>query len=199
MSYFVNTLSIRQWAATIGSRSTLPHVVRQLVWATIDRTALKRVDFPAYESTARPGFDGEIISEQSNAWVQTGRSVWELSVEGKQTAKADGDFKKRSESIPKSERDDAVFLCLTARHWQNKKTWASAQKQLGLWKDVVAFDADDIEQWMECAPGVAVWFAGQCGRRPEGVDDPRERLPLTPLDGRQIEALTETLKKYGLL
>ena len=43
-------------------------------------------------------------------------------------------------------------------------------KRLGGWKDVRILDADDIEQWMELAPGVAASFACQMGCASEGVD-----------------------------
>ena len=152
-----------------------PHVIRQLVWATVDRHHITKVDFPAYESVQRPGFDGEVICEHGNAWVPTGRSVWELSVDGKKSSKADGDFEKRTEGTPKEEREQTTYVCLTARHWQKKAEWMREREKSKAWKAVKAFDADDLEQWLEAASGVAVWFGGQIGNRPEGVDDPREK------------------------
>ena len=175
MSYFVNTMSIRRWAETTNSRAMLPHLVRQLVWATVDRHRITKVDFPAYESVQRPGFDGEVYCEDGNAWVPTGRSVWELSVDGKKSSKADGDFEKRTERTPKEEREQTTYVCLTARHWQKKAEWMREREKSKTWKAVRAYDADDLEQWIEAASGVAVWFAGQIGNRPEGVDDPLEK------------------------
>ena len=175
MSYFVNTMSIRRWAETTNSRAMLPHVIRQLVWATVDRYCISKVDFPAYESVQRPGFDGEVICDAGNAWVPTGRSVWELSVDGKNSSKADRDFDKRTSKTPKEERDQTTYVCLTARHWQKKAEWVREREKTKAWKAVKAYDADDLEQWLEAGVGVAVWFAGQIGNRPEGVDDPREK------------------------
>jgi len=53
--------------------------------------------------------------------------------------------------------------------------WEHEQRKLGNWKDVHALDADDIEQWMEQAPGVASWFAGQTGAPHQGIDDMASR------------------------
>lgn len=171
MTIFVNSQSIQRWAGTMDARSRLPHVVRQLVWGTIDRSDLRRVDFPAYESSQRPGFDGEVICDKGNAWVPEGRSVWELSVEQQSKSKADRDLKKRTDSTPPEERLSTTYVCLTARRFQDKKEWEAEQNKLGEWKEVKAYDADDLEQWMELAPGVASWFATEIGDRPEGVDD----------------------------
>ena len=44
MSYFVNALGIRQWADRVGSRYTLPQVIRRLVSATTKE--IITVDFP---------------------------------------------------------------------------------------------------------------------------------------------------------
>ena len=74
MSYFVNSLLIRHWAETTAARTMLPHIIRQLVWATIGRQHIRKIDFPAYESGQRPGFDGEVSASDGNAWVPTGQS-----------------------------------------------------------------------------------------------------------------------------
>lgn len=171
MSFFVNSQSIKRWAATMDARSRLPHVIRQLVWATIDRSQLQKVDFPAYESSQRPGFDGEVICTQGNAWVSEGRSVWELSVQNKTKAKADDDIATRTDSTSPEERAVTTYVCLTARHFQDKKNWEAEQNNLRQWKEVKAYDADDLEQWLEMAPGVAAWLAREIGESPEGVDD----------------------------
>ena len=138
MSFFVNSQSIQRWAGTMDARSRLPHVIRQLIWATIDRGNLRKVDFPAYDSSQRRGFDGEVICDKGNAWVPEGRTVWELSVEQHTTAKADRDLKKRTDSTSPEEREVTNYVYLTARHFQDKKAWEADQNKLEQWKAVKA-------------------------------------------------------------
>jgi hypothetical protein len=176
MSLFINARTIRSWAEATVARSKLPHVIRRLVWATLDRRDVQKIDFPAYESVQRPGFDGEVSCRKGNAWVPDGDSAWELSVESNVGGKANSDFDTRAKNTPADVRQKSTYVCLTARHWRDKKDWADEKRMLGEWKDVRAFDADDIEQWAETAPfGFIVWFGRQIGMRQSGVDDIAER------------------------
>ena len=204
-SYFVNTLAIRRWADRLDARSTLPLVLRQLVQATVEM--ITELDFPALESVQRSGFDGVVNCPVGNAWVPDGRSVWELSVKNGPKSKADEDFEKRTKETPHAERECTTYVSVTARHWEKKKEWAKEQAEKGHWKDVRAYDADDLEQWLESAPPVAVWFSRLIGSRPSGVDDiearwdalagcvSRRLLPSVFVSGRDenVEQLREWL------
>jgi hypothetical protein len=170
MNYFVTTQLIRRWAQErLDARSTLPHVLRRLVHATV--RSVSKVDFPAHESAQRSGFDGIIECRYGNAWVPAGRSGWELSTDKDNKGKADYDFEKRTEAVSPDEREQTAFIFVTARHWEIKSEWAATQNALGQWKEVRAYDADDIEQWLETAPAVGVWFAQLLGVRPADMDD----------------------------
>lgn len=120
MSYFVNALSIRQWADRIEARSILPQVLRRLVIATVDN--ISGIDFPAHESVQRSGFDGIVVCAQGNAWVPAGRSVWELGVNKEVKSKADQEFEKRTEKTPQEEQKSSCFVFVTPRHWEYKKS-----------------------------------------------------------------------------
>jgi hypothetical protein len=172
-SNFVHTLAIRRWADRLDARSTLPKVLRRLVRATVKKIA--ELDFPALESVQRSGFDGVVDCEEGNAWVPDGRSVWELGVNKGVKSKADEDFEKRTKETPKAEQESTTYVFVTPRHWEKKKEWASEQRGKGHWKGVRAFDADDLEQWLESAPPVGVWFGRLIGSRPIGVDDVEAR------------------------
>lgn len=169
MSYFVNARAIRHWADLIPARYALPQVLRRLVYATAKQ--LSQLDFPAYESAQRSGFDGQIECEAGNAWIPDGRSVWEFGVNQDVKGKADDDFKKRTDETPAAERSLATYVAVTPRHWEHKEAWATEQRNSGQWKDVRAYDADDLEQWSETVPSVAAWFGRLLGKRPDGVDD----------------------------
>lgn len=173
MASFISALDVRRWAEQIAARSTLPQLCRRLVHAT-DRT-VSVVDFPAHESVQRSGFDGLVVSEIGNSWVPAGRSIWELGVKKDVKGKADEDYDKRTKETPNAERLSTTYIALTARHWENKRQWAEDQSKKAEWKEVRAYDADDLEQWLETAPAVAAWFSRLVGTRPEDVDDVESR------------------------
>ncbi len=174
MNYFVRTQEIRRWAQErLDARSTLPHLLRRLVHATVEN--ISKIDFPAYESIQRSGFDGVIECQLGNAWVPSGRSVWELSVSKDCKTKAAKDFQKRTDETPENERKKSTFVFVTPRHWEKKVEWSTTATASGKWKEVRAYDADDLEQWMEAAPAVGSWFSQAIGSRPPGIDDIERR------------------------
>ena len=174
MKLFVTADSLRDWAEKLEARSVLPHVIRRLVSASVN--GITELDFPAYESVQRPGFDGVVDCSDGNAWVPKGRSVWELSTEDGVRGKATRDFDKRTihkeTSTSKPEQERSVYVYLTPRRFNQKKEWAAEQSNRGHWREVRAYDADDLEQWTESAPaGVQSWLGRRIGSRPEGVID----------------------------
>lgn len=174
MDYFVHALAIRRWADEREARFALPHVVRRLVLATVDGNP--KVDFPAYESVHRAGYDGVVVCSNGNAWVPEGRSAWELGVNKDVKRKADREFLNRTREASSEEQKKTCFIFVTPRHWKNKKAWASEQKDHGDWKDVRAYDSDDLEQWLETAPiGTIAWIGRRMGVRCDGVDDIESR------------------------
>jgi hypothetical protein len=173
MNYFVNALAIRRWADQLTARSTLPQVVRRLVHATV--RDISAVDFPAHESVQRSGFDGVVVCGRGNAWVPAGRSVWELGVTKDVKGKADVDFDKRTDEAAEAVQQEATYVAVTPRHWENKAQWAKDQAGKGKWKEIRAYDADALEQWLETAPAVAVWYGRVIGTRPQEVDDIESR------------------------
>ncbi len=169
MDLFVTAQSIRDWADTLDARSNLPHIVRRLVSATTG--GVVEIDFPAHESTQRPGFDGVVECKVGNSWVPVGRSVWELSAEDGVSAKADRDFKKRTQKTPEAEQRRCFYIFLTPRRFNSKRIWAEQKTTEGQWLGIRAYDADDLEQWIEMAPpGLIAWCGRQIGSRPFGID-----------------------------
>src|SRR3546814_3225082 len=54
--------------------------------------------------------------------------------------------------------------------WPGKAKWREAKAALNIWSDVRAYDADDIEQWLEQSPAVALAFGGELGLSGSGVE-----------------------------
>lgn len=161
----VTSTHIREWAKDRRAQGLLPVLVRRLIQATSVTTDLS---VPGGDAGSLAGFDGVVRTGQGCAWVPEGSSVWEMGCDGNPKGKADGDFEKRESQAD----DEAVFVFVTPRLWQNKDEWAKSVGERGLWKDVRAFDATDLETWLESAAGVHLWFAEQLGIAGSGIETP---------------------------
>jgi hypothetical protein len=164
----VTATEIQQWAETREAQGILPVLVRKLVQATGGRLAY--IDFPAGDSLGQPGWDGEVESHDQSSWVPQGKSFWELSCEAQPFPKANREYQKRTEQTSQDVRENATFVFVTARRWRTKKKWLREKPQANEWKEIRAYDADDLEQWLEQAPAVALWFAETLGMRGPGVE-----------------------------
>jgi addiction module HigA family antidote len=167
----IKAMQIEAWSEQLESRSDLPAFVRRLVIST--GKGLAKVDFPAFENSQRKGWDGEAISGFATPWIPLGRSGWEFGVNKDPARKAEDDFLARLKSVKPKARHETTFVFVTPRNWQGKEAWAAEKRSLGEWKDVRAFDASDLEQWLEGSPPAQAWLG--------------ERLPLGDNDVRTLE------------
>ena len=155
------------WAGRRDCESTLPELLRRLVHATID--APDRVAFPSGESVYTGGWDGIALTPVGNECVPDGWSGWELSKRGDTKTKADDDYEKRTADPQHLDPTQTVFVFVTPRRWNGKEDWVAEKKAMGTWSDVRAYDADDLEQWLERAPAVGAWLARILRKYPNGV------------------------------
>ncbi len=166
---WIKAIDLQQWAPRNEARFTLPALVRRLIWAT---TTGKRVfSFPAGEGVQRPSWDGRLEVEKGNVWVPDLASVWELSVGDPPLAKANDNYKKRTDAMSTADAAQLSFVFVTPRKWTDRHTWADQRKSEGIWKDVRVLDSDDLEHWLETAPAVDIWLARLLGKVPLGVRD----------------------------
>ncbi|CAN5371682.1 hypothetical protein BH10PSE16_BH10PSE16_02860 [soil metagenome] len=159
---------IMEWANTNAKEAqvNLPRLIRRLCF---DPPATRQLFFPAGDSTYVPGWDGVLFSEKSDAWVPVGKSYWEIGCNQDPTSKANGDYQKRSTQDGVEDRASATFIFVTPRRWTGKTSWIAEQCAKGDWADVRGYDADDLEQWLEYSPAVALQFAEELGLIGEGV------------------------------
>jgi plasmid maintenance system antidote protein VapI len=159
---------IESWAnRNIAARARLAVFLRTLVNSTgLD---LRQVDFPGNDDAERPGWDGLVEAGQGTPWIPEGRSGWEFGTTEEAGAKADGDFRKSVKATPKAERSSITFVFVTPRHWTKKAEWIETNRAKQQWKDVVAYDSSDLEQWIEQSIAGQVWFATETGDPSQGV------------------------------
>lgn len=152
---------IENWVSNnIPARTRLAVFLRTLVHST--GCGLTKVDFPGYDDAERPGWDGFIEATEGTPWVPSGQSGWEFGTNDDPRKKAEGDFEKSVKACDnKKERAEITFVFVTPRRWKQKDNWVAAKKAKGLWKDVRAYDASDLEQWLEQSLPAQAWFANE--------------------------------------
>jgi len=165
----INASDIENWADArqISSRSVLPVLVRRLIHTTTD--GVTELDFHGNEEAERKGWDGEVDTDIASDKVPAGRSGWELSCSKDLPRKPTSDISSREREIEKSERAMTSFVFVSGRRWPGKEGWAKTRRASGAWKDVRAYDADDLAQWLEYSPATQIWFAEQIDRPVDGV------------------------------
>ena len=117
----------------------------------------------------RPG-TGTALCALSRATRRcTGLSVWELSVEKSGiTAKADGDYQKRTSTPDGSPTSDAEYIEAILRPWPGRRAWAAGKNGDRRWKNIRGYGVDDIEEWLESAPVTHSWVSELLVLAPHG-------------------------------
>ncbi len=151
---------LEQWIShNILARSRLAVLLRTLVHST--GRGLTKVDFPGNDDAERPGWDGAVEANEGTPWIAAGRSGWEFGTNEDPNTKANGDFEKSIKATDTKERTETTFVFVTPRRWTGKVAWVAAKKAKGLWRDVRAYDASDLEQWLEQSLPAQAWFANE--------------------------------------
>ena len=161
----IKAMDINAWADQMKARALLAVLLRRLVHTS--GTTVTKADFPGHDLSERPGWDGQVTCEKPNPWVPAGDSGWEFGCGQDYKKKAEKDYKTRS-GLPEKERLETVFVFVTPRHWPDKAAWVAEKRAERKWKDVRAYDANDLEQWLENTPSAQVWMAQQLGIPTEG-------------------------------
>jgi addiction module HigA family antidote len=155
----IKARQIEDWAGQIDARSHLPVFLRKLVHST--GNDLRQVDFPGYDNAQRKGPDGFVEAGAATPWIPEGKSYWEFGTDKKPATKAESDYLARLTSVNTSERANSTFVFVTPRHWSGKTDWEKRKNEAGDWKAVRAFDASDLEQWLEQSVPAQIWLAEQ--------------------------------------
>lgn len=152
---------LESWANTVSSKSTLPHLVSRLIRATTPSST--KLNMSWGNSIYIGGWDSIVSCKEERAYVPLGISSWELGTDVNCKEKADNDYEKRTNNPLGVDPQNATFVFVTPRLWTKKTEWIAAKKAEGYWKDVIAYDAVDLEQWLDSAPAVDRWLSSEKG------------------------------------
>lgn len=163
------------WAGRLDARARLPELVRRLVHATLGPSEIVSINMPSAEAIQLPGVDGRTVVRSGNAFVPSGVCAWEMSTQDPPTTKAESDYRKRTVKKPAVDHTQEAFVSVTARRWPGKAKWAAERAAEGAWREVRAYDVDDLVQWLETAAGVHHWLSRLLGKVPTDVVDISDR------------------------
>ncbi|EOI3339458.1 hypothetical protein ACMSJO_000298 [Klebsiella pneumoniae] len=149
----VTATHLVQWSDKREAQGMLPILVRRLISVTSRITA---ITMPGGDSVNVPGWDGVVDVAQGNPWVPDGLSYWELGTSKDPASKANSDFEKRLEQISTAQKAQATFVFVTPRRWPGKSTWQEQARKKNAWADVLVWDADDLEAWLETSPATSL-------------------------------------------
>ncbi len=135
--------------------------------------------------------------------VPTGESFWEVGTGDNAQSKATSDYKDLTASIPKREREAAVFTFVTPlsgridwpHTWkkQSKLTWIRTRRLEEKWKDVRVVDGTMLVDWMRQFPAVERWFASQMGIPSTDIESLTERWDVIKRIGAPPELSPDVL------
>ncbi|MCY4673079.1 MAG: helix-turn-helix domain-containing protein [Bacteroidetes bacterium] len=149
------------------SQHLLPVLVRRLVKETGHE--LQDVDFPGYDNAQRRGFDGQVRAGSTALYVPAGKSVWELSTEKNPGRKAEKDYQAKLGKLPQTDQSETTYVFVSTRNWEYKHKWVEEKNGLCDWKEVRAYDASDLEQWLESTYNLRIWLAEEMKLQTHGV------------------------------
>ena len=152
---------LERWAETTLSKSNLPYLVSRLVRASTP--ASTKVNIPWGSATYIGGWDGIVNCEIETTYVPQGISLWEFGTSSDCTAKANSDYDKRKNNSIGFVPSDSTFIFVTPRLWTKKDEWIRDKKAENHWKNVIAYDSIDLEQWLDRILSVSLWLASQDG------------------------------------
>ena len=144
------------------AQELLPHLVKQLVYATIGVKSLISCRIPVGDEINRPGYDGRVETTEGSRFVPTGLSAWEMGT-GAPKNKAEKDYSSRSKAPNDIDPKTASFVFVTPHRWDGKDDWAAEKQKEGIWKNVKVIDNVEMADWIEMAPVASCWFARKIG------------------------------------
>ncbi|MEU7474380.1 hypothetical protein AB0A63_00235 [Lentzea sp. NPDC042327] len=184
-------------ASEPGFDTDLPLLVRRLIAET--GRDITRLHLPGGSGTSAGGFDGVVVAGSRTTFVPEGMSVWELSVEQAAQTKAESDYSKRLAGPDGEDPSDITYIQVGLRPWTKASRWANDHRAEGRWRDVLAYNVDDLHTWLDAAPATTAWLAERLGKSVPGVHDAQRWwdsvwLPSTtvPLDAPVVLAGRKT-------
>ena len=170
---WVSAEDLSDWANRTDGAVSLPTLLAHLIRAT--HGSAVRLRFPSDEGVRHAGWDGYTSTDTGSDYVPKGDAGWEIGTQRSNIVqKANDDYRKRTAEPAPLDPASAAYVFVTPRHWPKKDEWAKAHQDEGPWREVRAYDADDLVHWIEQMPAVGLWLAARLSKRPAGTRELEE-------------------------
>src|SRR3954454_8302276 len=114
--YLADEGDIKQWAEyRPEARHEFPRLVRRLINQTNDQVV--RLEMRTGKGTDVRGYDGIVESGRATPFVPAGLSVWELGTNADPQAKANSDYRERTNYPLGIDMATTTFVFVTPRQW----------------------------------------------------------------------------------
>ena len=143
------------------AQENFPRLIRHLL---LNTPGVSAVSVRAGNGVSVPGYDGIAQSDGAVSVLPAGSLVLEFGTDKQIGSKASEDYRKRTK------KDDAashIFVFMTPRRWSGKDGWLKERRSEGIFADVCALDADDLEAWLNISPVSHYWISEHLGKQPD--------------------------------
>jgi hypothetical protein len=164
---WIDSTDLKTWAKRRDCQGNLPFLVRSLIRATAPD--ISKILFPAGDNVSSPGLDGILEVSEGNEYIPEGFSIWEMGCNKDVKGKANKDYEKRKKNLTDIDPSETTYVFVSPRAWTKNEEWCKEKKEEGFWRDVKAYNAAKLEEWIEQAPAVGIWLGQYLGKYPKGV------------------------------
>lgn len=160
---WITALHLNHLASQRRCEELLPEIIRKLIVASCED--FPKLDLPVGDSVSKPGWDGTCKVSRAGLMVPKGQSFWEFGRSTNYFSKFKEDFEKRETQTKAEVKKRTIFIFVTPRKWSRpeKTSYLETIRVNSSWKDILIYDADNLELWLEQCPAVAIWLARELG------------------------------------
>lgn len=183
---WINSSDLVQWSISNSkdAEQNISLLIRFLIREKVSE--IESMRFPAGDATRYSGWDGILeFSSSGNSqyeFIPNGTSFWEFGTGTDYWKKANKDYKDRVNKNKGYNLKNSTFVFVTTRIWEddsqtntrNKKSktdWIRKKLSDNIFKNVIALDARDLEEWIQLCPNAGLWLANHIGKfPPSGIE-----------------------------
>ena len=143
------------------AQENFPLLIRHLL---LNTPGVSAVSARAGNGVNEPGYDGVAQSDGTVSVLPPGSLLFEFGTNKDIGAKATDDYRKR---VKQDDAASHVFVFATPRRWRGKEKWLEEHRSKGIFADVCALDADDLEAWLNISSVSRYWISEHLGKQPD--------------------------------
>ncbi|MBE4202634.1 hypothetical protein HJ090_10895 [Vibrio parahaemolyticus] len=152
----------------IEMQELLPNIVKKLILASCK---VECINIPTGDMVSVGGWDGIVSVKDGNKYVPKGVSGWEFGTNKDVKSKADDDYNKRTKKPLTLISSETTYVSVTSRLWSKCSDWVNEKNKDKKWKQVIAINAETLEDWLHDCPAVHRWLSEKLGKRCNDVYD----------------------------